>query len=268
VPDDPSFPLSIGLEPPAGPGIYLLGLLTGGRLRLITPGSSLLLATGTLFLVPPGTACRFAREPETRASGVRFPRSLVDPLLLDSALTAAVELLAAASPRTIRLHGHEVEEAAAVFSWLEREARAVRPAAAMTRLKIMEAILLAARGETPQDAGGATGSRAVMRFHPEEALQFVRDHCTDPLTLPGLASRYGLNPSYFSRLFHRHAGMPLVEFVNKARVQRSCQLLKRSDASILEVAVAVGYNNLSHFNRCFRRTMGMSPREYRSTSRR
>lgn len=40
-------------------------------------------------------------------------------------------------------------------------------------------------------------------------------------------------------------------------------LLKRTSLGVLEIALSVGYNNLSHFNRYFRRLVGMSPREYR-----
>ena len=47
------------------------------------------------------------------------------------------------------------------------------------------------------------------------------------------------------------------------RIQKSCLLLKRSDMPILDVAYAVGYNNISFFNRYFRKIMKMSPREYR-----
>ena len=127
----------------------------------------------------------------------------------------------------------------------------------MMRLKLMELILLLARART--DTRGST----PIRFHHVEAMEYIQAHSADPLTLPDLAARYGLNPSYFSRLFSSKAGMPLVEYINRIRIQKSCLLLKRSEASIMEIALAVGYNNLSHFNRYFRRLMGKSPHEYR-----
>ncbi len=58
----------------------------------------------------------------------------------------------------------------------------------------------------------------------------------------------------------------MVESINRARIQKGCQLLKRSQATIVEIAMAVGYNNLSHFNRYFRRIVGMSPRDYRQAN--
>jgi AraC-like DNA-binding protein len=134
----------------------------------------------------------------------------------------------------------------------------------MVRLKLMEALLLFSRGRA---TGHGEAARPPVRFHPAEAMREIREHCADQVSLAEIASRYGLNPSYFSRLFHLHSGMPLVEFINRARIQKSCQLLKRSDAGIVEIALAAGYNNLSHFNRYFRRITGMSPREYRTASK-
>jgi AraC-like DNA-binding protein len=225
----------------------------------------LILPAGTLFLVPPGSGCRLVRDPATTVRGVSFGRSLVDPLSLDSSMDFVVETLASSSPRLARLRAAELAGAREIFASLEREARERRPGfPSMVRLKLTEAILLLGRGGTGTDGNDP---QEVLRFHPDEAMQHIRDRCTDQLSLAGIAARYGMNPSYFSRLFHARAGVPLVEFINKSRVQRSCQLLKRSEASIVEVALAVGYNNLSHFNRSFRRFMGMSPREYRDTAR-
>jgi AraC-like DNA-binding protein len=270
LPDDPSFPFSIGVEPLVAPGAFVLGLVRRGALRVVCPGPALTLPPGTLFLIPPGSGCRLSKDAGTAVAGFSFGRSLVDPLSLDSSLDLVVEMLASPLPRVACLRAPELAEAAAIFSSLEREATDLRLGfPSMVRLKLTEAILILGRaGTTP--GGTAVQDRkgpAVLRFHPEEAMQYIRDRCADQLTLAGVAARYGLNPSYFSRIFHGHAGIPLVEFINRARIQRSCLLLKRSDASIVEIAVAVGYNNLSHFNRQFRRIMAASPREYRLSSR-
>jgi hypothetical protein len=68
-----------------------------------------------------------------------------------------------------------------------------------------------------------------------------------------------------TRLFARQTGMHMFEYLNRVRIQKSCLLLKRSSMSIVEIAFAVGCNNLSHFNRYFRRIMEMSPRAYRNS---
>jgi AraC-like DNA-binding protein len=231
-------PFHLGIDPALGSGVFRLGLVMRGPVRILGTGDAVVLAAGTLFLVPPGYPCRFLKH-----------------------MDALVETLASGVPTVARLAGVPLAEAGALLESLEREAREPRLGSEpMVRLKLLEGILMLVRARP--GAGHGT-----LRFHADEAQQFIRDHCADPLTLDGLAARYDLNPSYFSRLFHREVGMPLVEFINRSRVQKSCQLLKRTDAGIVEIALAVGYNNLSHFNRSFRRFIGMTPREFRSGGR-
>jgi AraC-like DNA-binding protein len=251
-------PFHLGIDPVPGAPVFRLGLIESGAMRILGPGAPILVTAGCLFLVPPGCPCRFLRQPGARVRGVSFGRSLVDPLILGSTLDSVVETLAARDLMLCRLNGAQLAEAGALLASLEREAREHRPGSEpMVRLKLLQGILTVSRA-------GTGGAHETVRFHAEEARQYIREHCADELTLDGIASRYGHNPSYFSRLFHREAGLPLVEFINRCRVEKSCQLLKRTDAAIVEIAIAVGYNNLSHFNRSFRRFIGMSPREYRA----
>ena len=85
--------------------------------------------------------------------------------------------------------------------------------------------------------------------------------------LTDMAARANIAPANFSRTFRDRTGKPPFEYINHLRIQRACILLKRTDRSILDIAYDVGYNNLSFFNRYFRKVMHMSPREYRDASR-
>jgi len=99
-----------------------------------------------------------------------------------------------------------------------------------------------------------------------DVTYYIDTHYTENFTLHEMAHRCGLNPSYFSRLFKEKTGVSLFEYLNRIRIQKSCTLLNRSHMSILNVAYAVGYNNISFFNRYFRKIMNMSPREYKKQS--
>jgi AraC-like DNA-binding protein len=242
-------------------------LVDRGALRLECTGRSFTLLPGSLLLVPPRVVHRILVGPDAAFHGFSFATSLIDPLALDSAGEPVFEDMGlagstAAAPRIERLPPAEYREASSLFQSLTREAGEKRPGhEAMVRLRLMEAILLLyrARRGTERARDGAP-----LRFHLAEVQRFLQERFADELTLPGIAARYGLNPSYFSRLFHKEAGVSLVAYINRLRIQRSCQLLKRTRISILEIALSVGYNNISHFNRYFRRIMGMSPREYRA----
>lgn len=88
-----------------------------------------------------------------------------------------------------------------------------------------------------------------------------------PLSLDGLADETGFSTSYLSRYFKNQTGMCLFEYINKLRIKRACFLLKNTNKKIIEIAYEVGYNNISFFTRYFKKTLHISPVEYRKKVR-
>lgn len=97
----------------------------------------------------------------------------------------------------------------------------------------------------------------------DDVASFILSNFDIIFSLEELASRCDLNPSYFSRLFREKTGVPLFEYINRVRIERAVHLLKNSSMTILGIAMTVGYNNVSFFNRYFRKLKGCSPGEYR-----
>lgn len=266
-----AFPLVVGLDHPPGPGWHRLLLVESGLARLEGGEEAVTLLPRSLVLLPSTSPSRILKGAGAVLRGCSFGRSLVDPLALGEEVVEDLDLSGARSatiaPRYARLPPEEFREACGLFSYLERESRDRKPGAdAMLRAKLIEAILVLYR------ALRQTGERSVAEnaapFRLEDVQRFLQERYADSLTLPGIAARFGFNPSYFSRLFHRQAGVALVQYINGLRIGRSCVLLKRTSLGVLEIALSVGYNNLSHFNRYFRKLMGMSPREYRARDKR
>jgi AraC-like DNA-binding protein len=77
------------------------------------------------------------------------------------------------------------------------------------------------------------------------------------------ARQLGMGESRFSRLFRRATGNTFVDFVNRVRINRACQLLMDSDRYITHICYEVGFNNVANFNRRFLEIKGMTPREFR-----
>lgn len=252
-----------------------LVLVRSGLLRLepaAYPAASLVLLPPAMSGIAPPRAAPAAGASGPEARIVRFGRSLVDPLDLDETADLVMDLMGSAKPSAARLSPGEAAEAEALFVSLEREdARRALGAGDMIRLRLLELAVLLARARheaVPARPEASDHAAAPLRFHAGEASGYIEEHCADALTLDGLAARYAMNPSYFSRRFHDECGLSVVECINQARIRKSCLLLKRTEASVLEIAFAVGYNNLSHFNRYFRRLTGMSPRDYRKPGQR
>jgi len=262
---EPAFPFEFGAFTSPHPGLFALLLVEGGAIQIQWGDTTRTLPLGSILLIPPGIGARILRRADTSLTGCVFGRSLVDPLALDSAVETLLGMLAASAPLAARLTGTAFAEARALFALLGKEAEARRAGyEAMVRLKLMEALLTLSRGV---NAAALIAPAAPPRRRPEDAMRWIQEHSAEPLSPSQIAEAFGHNASYFSRLFHQEAGMTIVEYINRVRIQKSCQLLKRSEAGITEIAMAVGYNNISHFNRFFRRIMDMSPREYRLQSR-
>jgi len=87
------------------------------------------------------------------------------------------------------------------------------------------------------------------------------------ITLEEISKELGLNASYFSRIFREECGMTFVAYRTELRMKRAGELLENLDKSVSSVAADVGYGDVTHFIRVFKKHKGQSPSEYRKRIR-
>lgn len=92
---------------------------------------------------------------------------------------------------------------------------------------------------------------------------FIEAHYKQNLTLAGVSHIAGMSVSSFTAKFREATGTSLLEYKQRVQIRRACELLADTDRKILDVALEVGFNDISFFNRIFRKHRGMTPREYR-----
>lgn len=97
----------------------------------------------------------------------------------------------------------------------------------------------------------------------ESAIRFMTMNYSQPLTLEAVAKTVNFSPTYFSHRFRKVTGVTFKEQLNRIRLKQAGQLLMTTDESITKIATACGFNSSNYFKDVFRRTMGLSPREYR-----
>lgn len=95
-------------------------------------------------------------------------------------------------------------------------------------------------------------------------LQYIEEHYKDG-ELTVLANQMGCELTWLSKLIKKVAGSTYTELVQQKRLNKACYLLKTTQLSIIDISLAVGYDNFSYFHRLFKQTYGVSPRTYRMT---
>lgn len=89
--------------------------------------------------------------------------------------------------------------------------------------------------------------------------EYIDAHLDENIGLEVLAGLAGLSVHHFARAFRRSVGAPPHGYVLRRRIERACEMLKRTDQPLSEIALAVGFSDHSHFARHFRRHVGVSP---------
>lgn len=94
---------------------------------------------------------------------------------------------------------------------------------------------------------------------------FISKNYMDELRLPELASLAGMRSSAFSRFFKLHTGRNISEYIIDLRLGYAARMLVDTAKSISEIGFDCGFNNLSNFNRIFKKKKGCSPSEFRES---
>jgi AraC family transcriptional regulator len=125
----------------------------------------------------------------------------------------------------------------------------------------LAAHLLRRYGRVPQPAHLSGISQHRLR----RVVAHIRDHLADDLTLAELAGIANVSQSHFKVLFKRSTGVPVHEYVIRARVDYAVDLLLNDDAPLSEIALQAGFANQSHMALCMRRLTGKTPAALRRT---
>jgi len=97
-----------------------------------------------------------------------------------------------------------------------------------------------------------------------DALRRIEREPQAAFSLAALAREAGLSPFHFLRVFRQVAGVTPHQFILRTRLHRAALALRRSAAAVTEIAYECGFNDLSTFNRRFRRFMGVPPGAWRA----
>lgn len=125
-------------------------------------------------------------------------------------------------------------------------------------------------GFRSQNSESVCTGNSISLTRSEQRLEKVRVYCAcnydGRITLEDISRHVGMNKSAFCTFMRHTAGMSFSEYLNDMRLERAKDTLRHSDYGIAEIADMCGFQNVTYFNRLFRRKFGCSPKECRTNT--
>lgn len=109
----------------------------------------------------------------------------------------------------------------------------------------------------------------AFRYYPrlKRVLDYVEAHLTEPITLEDAAAVAAMEKTYFSSYFHQKVGVTFSVWLQYGRIKRALELLRARNRSVTEIAFAVGFNELSTFQKAFKRWTNLTPSDFKKITR-
>lgn len=127
----------------------------------------------------------------------------------------------------------------------------------------MSGLMLEVIAEILRGQDGLVSNNAAHIPVLERAAHHLQERCHETLSLDALARQYGLSPSHFRQLFHKHFGCSPRTYVRKARIAKACRLMMGSSLTLSQIATDVGFESVHSFSKAFHAEEGITPSEYR-----
>lgn len=118
----------------------------------------------------------------------------------------------------------------------------------------------------PAPKGEAPEANPANNYIVRQALDYMRAHCAERLSLGDVADQVYVSQWHLSKLINRHTNQSFLDILGGMRIERAKQLLTDSVLRIHEVAEQCGFSDLGHFSRSFKKLTGQTPGEFRDSA--
>lgn len=233
----------------------LLLYCTGGAGWLDTSAGRENIAAGSLVLLPPGVAHRYAAD-------ARDPWTLWWAHFTGEALPDLLSHLGLGERRVARigLHASAISDFRAL---LEVQQTGFALDAYLHAAARLRALLTFFAMQVPRAGESRAASPDI-----ERVTAWMREHVERPVELAALVRETSdLSVFHFARRFRAATGMSPIQYFIHLRMEHACRLLDLSDAPVHAVARRLGYEDPYYFSRLFRKVIGVAPSDYRRLAR-
>ena len=95
-------------------------------------------------------------------------------------------------------------------------------------------------------------------------LNYINDNYSEDISINTLAELCDYSEYHFMRFFKKHIGLTCIQYINNLRLEKSSILLTSTNNAIMDISLEVGFDNLSYFNKLFKRKYNLTPKEFRT----
>jgi AraC-like DNA-binding protein len=244
---------------------YELTVITEGRGRRFAGDAAAPYGPGDVALFGPRlphTYASLAADGPQSACVAQFPAAFAERLTAGPEFAAVRELLAR-SARGVALERPSAE--------LATSARRLAGLAGARQTVALLALLTDLAEQPSLTTLASTAAALSVTVTSADALSavvgYLDEHYAEPVTRQEVAAAASMAPSSVSRLLRRQLGTTLTDYLTTVRLAAASRALTDTERPIADIAHACGFANLANFNRRFRNSRRMTPREYRRAFR-
>jgi len=116
-----------------------------------------------------------------------------------------------------------------------------------------------------EELGSSVKNQQKSEKNPQilNALDYIREHYNEMITLEKVALEVDLSPNYFSNLFREETGVNYLDYVTEFRLDQSKILLEKTDWTLEQISNEVGYRDVKYYSQLFKRHYDITPGKYR-----
>ena len=95
------------------------------------------------------------------------------------------------------------------------------------------------------------------------AIEYIKKNYSNDISIDDICSELNINKCYFCSIFKKETGSTFINYLNSYKIEKSKELLKNPNLSLLDISLSVGFNNQSYFSTVFKKLTSKTPLEFR-----